>query len=373
MKKIFLMFLVVMFVFSCGSDDTTNGPNDTSDKECSQTNLNGTCKDGQSCINGECKIICSKDATDGYCDNGICIEGECKAECSKETPDGYCENDKTCMEGTCKYNMEGITLSVVNEDNKEAGRDITTDKDGNFEINIADLSGNNFLIYKNKDKNILSKYQGIINYSEIKITKRNTSFETSFDKVFTDKLDKDKKLISFNNKNKFSLIIKGKISVYECIPKKNLGEPVTGAEIYIAQDPNTEPLAKSKTGDDGKFCFGENCEGIKISLKTDKANNDKGGFAIGGYRLDKSKDNNKKGGFAIGGYRLDKNGDYMGYTITINNDSIKILTPILADTDKDNKFLINHFNLEKLSAEVPDTLLLKTESNLINWNYTCEK
>jgi len=66
------------------------------------------------------------------------------------------------------------------------------------------------------------------------------------------------------------------------------------------------------------------------------ANNDKSGFAIGGYRLDKSitneymrvtpdsvriyikeedtnKANNKKGGFAIGGYRLDKtlSEDYM--------------------------------------------------------------
>ncbi len=71
--------------------------------------------------------------------------------------------------------------------------------------------------------------------------------------------------------------------------------------------------------------------GIRMYVNDDpaKANNDKGGFAIGGYRLDKSitneymrvtpdsvriyikeentnKANNDKGGFAIGGYRLDK-------------------------------------------------------------------
>ena len=93
---------------------------------------------------------------------------------------------------------------------------------------------------------------------------------------------------------------------------------------------DTLPLFEVKNKD-GQTVFAVYDGGVRVYVNDDpaKANNDKSGFAIGGYRLDKTitneylrvtpdsvrvyikeentnKDNNKKGGFAIGGYRLDK-------------------------------------------------------------------
>jgi len=93
---------------------------------------------------------------------------------------------------------------------------------------------------------------------------------------------------------------------------------------------DTLPLFEVKNKD-GITIFAVYDGGIRMYVSDDPAknNNDKGGFAIGGYRLDKSitneymrvtpdsvriyikeentnKNNNDKGGFAIGGYRLDK-------------------------------------------------------------------
>ena len=94
---------------------------------------------------------------------------------------------------------------------------------------------------------------------------------------------------------------------------------------------DTLPLFEVKNKD-GVTVFAVYDGGVRVYVNDDpeKANNKKSGFAIGGYRLDKSvtneylrvtpdsvriyikdetnpdKANNKKGGFAIGGYRLDK-------------------------------------------------------------------
>ncbi len=94
---------------------------------------------------------------------------------------------------------------------------------------------------------------------------------------------------------------------------------------------DTLPLFEVKNKD-GQTIFAVYDGGVRVYVRDDNgmyANNDKGGFAIGGYRLDKSvtneymrvtpdsvriyikeentnKANNDKGGFAIGGYRLDK-------------------------------------------------------------------
>ena len=93
---------------------------------------------------------------------------------------------------------------------------------------------------------------------------------------------------------------------------------------------DTLPLFEVKNKD-GITVFAVYDGGVRVYVNDDpaKANNNKSGFAIGGYRLDKSvtneymritpdsvriyikendsnKDNNSKGGFAIGGYRLDK-------------------------------------------------------------------
>ena len=93
---------------------------------------------------------------------------------------------------------------------------------------------------------------------------------------------------------------------------------------------DTLPLFEVKNKD-GQTIFAVYDGGVRVYVNDDpaKANNDKSGFAIGGYRLDKSvsneylrispdsirmyikeddgtKANNDKGGFAIGGYRLDK-------------------------------------------------------------------
>ena len=94
---------------------------------------------------------------------------------------------------------------------------------------------------------------------------------------------------------------------------------------------DTLPLFEVKNKD-GITVFAVYDGGVRVYVNDDpaKSNNDKSGFAIGGYRLDKSvtneylrvtpdsvrvyikdetdpsKANNDKGGFAIGGYRLDK-------------------------------------------------------------------
>jgi len=94
---------------------------------------------------------------------------------------------------------------------------------------------------------------------------------------------------------------------------------------------DTLPLFEVKNKD-GQTIFAVYDGGVRVYVRDEGgmyANNDKSGFAIGGYRLDKSitneylrvtpdsvrvyikeentnKANNKKGGFAIGGYRLDK-------------------------------------------------------------------
>ena len=93
---------------------------------------------------------------------------------------------------------------------------------------------------------------------------------------------------------------------------------------------DTLPLFEVKNKD-GVTVFAVYDGGVRVYVNDDpaKANNNKSGFAVGGYRLDKSvtneylrvtpdsvriwikeeetnKANNNKGGFAIGGYRLDK-------------------------------------------------------------------
>ncbi len=94
---------------------------------------------------------------------------------------------------------------------------------------------------------------------------------------------------------------------------------------------DTLPLFEVKNKD-GITIFAVYDGGVRVYVRDEGgmfSNNDKSGFAIGGYRLDKSitneylrvtpdsvrvyikeentnKSNNKKGGFAIGGYRLDK-------------------------------------------------------------------
>ena len=93
---------------------------------------------------------------------------------------------------------------------------------------------------------------------------------------------------------------------------------------------DTLPLFEVKNKD-GITVFAVYDGGVRVYVNDDpaKANNEKSGFAVGGYRLDKSitneymrvtpdsvrvyikeentnKNSNKKGGFAVGGYRLDK-------------------------------------------------------------------
>jgi len=68
--------------------------------------------------------------------------------------------------------------------------------------------------------------------------------------------------------------------------KSAKGEPVTGAEIYIEQEPNDEPFAKVKTDvDNGRFIIEIKNPSTGWYTITVNANNEKGGFAVGGYSL----------------------------------------------------------------------------------------
>ena len=113
---------------------------------------------------------------------------------------------------------------------------------------------------------------------------------------------------------------------------------------------DTLPLFEVKNKD-GITVFAVYDGGVRVYVNDDpaKANNDKSGFAIGGYRLDKSisneylrispdsirlyikendgsKANNDKGGFAIGGYRLDKTTP-SNYFNVFSTDTFQTLDP----------------------------------------------
>ena len=113
---------------------------------------------------------------------------------------------------------------------------------------------------------------------------------------------------------------------------------------------DTLPLFEVKNKD-GITVFAVYDGGVRVYVNDDpaKANNKKGGFAIGGYRLDKSitneylrispdsirmyikeddgtKANNDKGGFAIGGYRLDKTTSSNYFNI-FSTDTLQAINP----------------------------------------------
>jgi len=113
---------------------------------------------------------------------------------------------------------------------------------------------------------------------------------------------------------------------------------------------DTLPLFEVKNKD-GITVFAVYDGGVRVYVNDDpaKVNNDKGGFAIGGYRLDKSltneyfrispdsirmyikeddgtKNNNDKGGFAIGGYRLDKTTPNNYFNI-FSTDTLQTIDP----------------------------------------------
>ena len=146
-------------------------------------------------------------------------------------------------------------------------------------------------------------------------------------------------------------------------------------KLVVQGDPavsDTLPLFEVKNKD-GITVFAVYDGGIRMYVNDDpdKANNDKSGFAIGGYRLDKSitneymrvtpdsvriyikeentnKANNKKGGFAIGGYRLDKSTpeDYLNIyaadTVYVIDTTAQMLWYPLKEAFLSGKVLIEH-------------------------------
>ena len=69
---------------------------------------------------------------------------------------------------------------------------------------------------------------------------------------------------------------------------KSAGEPVPGAEVFVEQEPNEEPIASTTTNEKGTFkiVFDKILNAGTYTVRASPANNDKSGFAIGGYRLD---------------------------------------------------------------------------------------
>jgi len=69
---------------------------------------------------------------------------------------------------------------------------------------------------------------------------------------------------------------------------KSAGEPVPGAEVFVEQEPNEEPIASTTTDEKGTFkiVFDKILNAGTYTVRASPANNDKSGFAIGGYRLD---------------------------------------------------------------------------------------
>jgi hypothetical protein len=64
------------------------------------------------------------------------------------------------------------------------------------------------------------------------------------------------------------------------------GEPVTGYEIYIEQEPNDEPLAMTKTDvNNGSFVIEIKNPSTGWYTITVNPHNEKSGFAVGGYSL----------------------------------------------------------------------------------------
>jgi len=67
-----------------------------------------------------------------------------------------------------------------------------------------------------------------------------------------------------------SCTFRGRITYSSSNKSTNLtGEPVTGAEIYIAQDPNTEPIANAVSDPQGDWEVGEVDEGTGYNIKVD--------------------------------------------------------------------------------------------------------
>ena len=384
MYKFILLIILSIFITSCFEEDTVEQEKCSiehfegyclegeaciegkCEKLCSSENLDGYCFYGLSCIDGKCKDLCSSENTDGYCsDDKSCIEGKCLTLCSSENTDGYCSDDKSCMNGECKYDMSDIEL-VLKDSNAQVVASFKTKEDGKFLIKATKLQGNYTIEYKdNGDDLILRKRPGRTKYSNITLKRGKNNITTNFESIFIGKLTKSRVLLNIEDKSPFEINIEGELSVYECTPNKNIGEPVTGAEIYIAQDPSTEPMANTTTDRNGEFCLGKDCSGVKVTID---ANNDKGGFAIGGYRLD--KDNNKKGGFAIGGYRLDKKLN-SAYELEIDGVIIELFDPILTTLNKDNKFPFNHLEIENLTDGAYSGVLY-INSQVREWDYSCK-
>jgi hypothetical protein len=86
-------------------------PNDSVPPPCS-AGVNGTCPDGQACVNGSCTAIggggCTSTNQSGLCRGGeTCIGGKCwpatgdTADCSASNPNGYCPANQVCTNGAC--------------------------------------------------------------------------------------------------------------------------------------------------------------------------------------------------------------------------------------------------------------------------------
>ncbi len=69
---------------------------------------------------------------------------------------------------------------------------------------------------------------------------------------------------------------------------KSAGEPVPGAEIFAEQEPDEPPIASTTTDKEGTFniVIDKILPAGTYSIRVSPANTDKGGFAVGGYRID---------------------------------------------------------------------------------------
>ena len=367
LRKLFFSLIVSLFIFSCGEDIKDTTDNTTNKTECSKENPSGSCSDNMKCIEGECRAECSEEVLNGYCpENQACINGECKSKCSEENPDGYCSENMTCLNGECKINLKGIKLAVTEEKTGNILSTSITNENGSFTVKAEKLQGDITIKILKNDKFETKDF--IITYSQINIDRGNLDINTNIQQSFAGNLLQERKILKISNKAQFNLNISGNLSFYECINEKKSGEPVPGAEIFVEQEPNEEPISTTTTDDKGNFCFGKDCSGIKILIKKEKVNGQKAGFAVVGYRRDKV--NGQKAGFAVGGYRRDKADKENGYKIILDGDSLTVLTPILT-TDTQKGFSINNFEINS-SEEEPKTHNLKIESNLTTWDYSCK-
>ena len=176
-----------------------------------------------------------------------------------------------------------------------------------------------------------------------------------------------------------------------------VGTDAPGGPMVVQGDDNLDPdsaLFEVKNKD-GQTIFAVYDGGVRIYVKDDtsltRANNEKAGFAVGGYRRDKivtneylrvtpdsvriwinantsaNKANNEKAGFAVGGYRRDKSTpDY--FLNIYSGDTTYIINPSEARIlwyPAKNAFLAGQVLVESADSVGPNSMAIGYESKAI--------